>query len=157
MLIWLHKEYKPGTEVQRYKYHQAICIYLHFIYTISKFYSYISYFHCGTRWVVLLCGETCSLRLTTCHGSHVAINTRKIKSNLSSPRLWGSNREAVWVEIPATSLQCKSQRCKRLHSFLLREEGGGDNVDMVLLSCVHLLPSHFAKDHSINKRICWKF
>lgn len=37
---------------------------------------------------------------------------------------------------------------------LLTKEGGGDNVDMVLLSCVHLLPSHFAKDHSINKRIC---
>lgn len=38
----------------------------------------------------------------------------------------------------------------------LTEEGGGDDVDMVLRSCVHLLPFHFAKDHSINKRIMLK-
>lgn len=45
--------------------------------------------------------------------------------------------------------------CKHLHCFYrLKKVAGGDSVDMVLLSCVHLLPSHFAKDHSINKRIC---
>lgn len=43
---------------------------------------------------------------------------------------------------------------KHWHWIKLRGGGGGGNVDMVLLSCVHLLPSHFAKDHSINKRIC---
>lgn len=46
--------------------------------------------------------------------------------------------------------------CKYLHWFK-REEDGGNNVDIVLLNCEHLLPSHFAIDHSINKRICWKF
>lgn len=47
-------------------------------------------------------------------------------------------------------------QCKDLHWFR-REEDSGNNVNIVFLNCVHLLPSHFAIDHSINKRICWKF
>lgn len=48
------------------------------------------------------------------------------------------------------------RQCKDLH-WPRREEDSGNNVGIVLLNCVHLLPSHFAIDHSINKRICWKF
>lgn len=63
---------------------------------------------------------------------------------------------AFRTENPFTSFQYKfaSAPLQTFAPVLLREESGGDNVDMVLLSCVHLLPSHFAKDHSINKRIC---
>lgn len=62
-----------------------------------------------------------------------------------------------WQEGWKEHLMCFNLRqCKDLH-WLKREEDSGNNVDIVLLNCVHLLPSHFAIDHSINKRICWKF
>lgn len=70
--------------------------------------------------------------LTTAKGVHGSI--KEMEEYWESPSHWHS------------STNCSLQTFGPLH---LTGKSGGVNVNIVLLSCVHLLPFHFAKDHTL--------
>lgn len=105
--------------------------------------------------------KTTARFLTTHRGSHVygaaAINTTYWTWKVIWAAKGFGELKGYLYERKTREYKCASAPLQAVALLLLTEEGGGDDVDVVLLRCVHLLPSHFAKDHSINKRICWKF